>query len=248
MAVSRLTDLTAATLPLSGAESAYIEQSGNARSATVNVFSPQASPFENVYGGIGITTVANATQISKRPYIVPAWIEGVVSAQRTIKQYMSRAAGTSLNMTAGYAWYSMANSTQLTRYASESFAVSMTTSALWSGVRELVFQPTAMSSNSLSAGMWWLAMYIAGSNDSTAVQQFNMYGANRGQSAVSGSIFSGTNASSATAATNQFFQFAGLHSATQATNTPFPATIAQSDVTGGAGSGISPTIYFQIIP
>ncbi len=203
--------------------------------------------YENVYGANNVITVANATQFSKRPYIMPFSLGHNLSQMRSIKWYLSRSAGTSLNMTAGLAIYSASNSTKLNLFASETFAISHSTSALWSGVREVNIGLTSISSLSLSAGDWWLGMYFNGSADNTAVQQFGLFGVNRGISAVSGSIFTGTNNSSGTSASNLFAPFAGLYSATTATNVAFPSAIGQSDLTGGAGAGISPLIYFQIV-
>lgn len=248
MADTKDSALTEASYPLTGAEIVKVVQGGNDRRVPAAKLAQQRNYFENIYGGVSLTSVINATAVSKRPYLIPINIPGQISQQRSIAFYGSRAAGTSVNMTGGLAWYSATDSTNLSRYASETFAISATTSSLWSGVRQYNIALTSISSVSLSAGNWWLAMYFAGSNDSTVVQQMALMGNIRGESAVAGSVFTGTNQTSATNATKQLYPFQGVHSTTQATNTPFPATIAQSDVTGGAGSGLAPTIYFQITP
>lgn len=225
-----------------------------ANTSTVKVFTdieagePMAF-FENIYGAQNLAVLGNITVSSKRPLLYPFWMEGSLSQLRSLGILISRSntsnSAQTLNITGGIAFYSATNSTQLSLYQSETYAVSITTTSLWSGVRELMIAPTNISSATYSGGLWWLGLYFNGSNDSTAVMNFSIFGLTKPTTPV-GSLFSGTNATSATNNTNQLFQFAGSYSTTEATNTPFPSTIAQSDVTGGGTSG--QVIYFRIIP
>ena len=198
------------------------------------------SYFE-IMDGEQLTTAAQASaaSMSKRPILVPFWLDGNSLALNTVRIMISRTAGTSLNATLGCAFYSLNNETQLGLHASTTHAVSLTTSAQWSGVRAFDF--TGMGASSLNEGRWVMALYVSGSNNSTAVANFGFVGG--GAIPVSGWIYPGTNSTGATASNSRFFPFWGVYSNTTAA---FPATIAATDVMGG-NSGHMADIYAAIL-
>jgi len=177
---------------------------------------------------------------SKRPILVPFWMDGSQLSCKSIQFWASRAGGTTLNMTAGIAFYSMANSTQLTLAASATQAYSMTTSALFSGVRRYEF--TQLSSFTLSEGRWIAAMYFSGSNNSTAVANLVIYG---GQTMfpVNGLVYAGSNSSGATSGSDHVVPWWGVYSNTTGA---FPNSIGRNQVSGQGSNNVNADIYMMI--
>lgn len=207
---------------------------------------PFAIQYFNNIDPEGITRLNAATSYSKRPIFVPFELRGQSMSQiRTIDLFLERTAGTSINLTGAIAFYSMNNSTQLGLISSESFAISVTTSADWSGLRMYELGMTSISNMDLTQGKYAFGLYLNGSNDSSAVMNLVFWGASA-SSNMAGLIFKGTNSSAATNQSKQAVPFAGSYSATLATNTPFPATVAKSQISG-AGTADAQLLYFQII-
>lgn len=181
-----------------------------------------------------------ATQFTKRPIFQPFWLDGSNLSVNTVRLLISRAAGTSLNCTIGVGFYSMANSTSLAMVSSTTNAYSLTTSALWSGIRFLDI--TGLSNLTLSEGRWVLAFYFSASNNSSAVMQFSVFGADPAPNFI-GFLSAGTNVSSATHATSGgFVPFWGVYSNTTAA---FPANVAKSEMSM-SGSAAMPEMWAGI--
>lgn len=200
--------------------------------------------FENIPHA-ALSSIINATALSKTPFFTPFFMEGSMSGVRSFNFYASRGTGTSLNLTGGIAFYSLSNSTKLNMLSSESFAMSVTTSAAWSGLREYNIALSSLTNMALTNGQWYLGMYLNGSNDSSAVMNLLLMGATSNVSNLVGSVFAGTNSTGATNNTNQFFPMNGSFSSTLAANVQFPASVGQSDVSG-SGAANAPLIYFQL--
>lgn len=182
----------------------------------------------------------SATQFTKRPIFQPFWLDGSNLSVNTVRLLISRAAGTSLNCTIGVAFYSMANSTSLALVSSTTNAYSITTSALWSGIRFLDI--TGLSDFTLSEGRWVPAFYFSASNNSSAVMQFSVFGADPAPNFV-GFLSAGTNATSAThASSGGFMPFWGVYSNTTAA---FPANVGKSDMSM-SGSAAMPEMWAGI--
>lgn len=193
---------------------------------------------------LNLTRLGVATKFSKRPFLVPFEMRASMSQMRSMELLFERSSGTSLNMTGGVAIYFRTNATQLSLMASESFNISLTTSAQYSGLRMFEISLTSMSTAQLSMGNYWLGVYLNGSNDSTAVMQLNLWG--QSNSPIVGYVSKGANNTGATNQTAHFYDFAGSYSNTLATNAMFPATINSTQISG-AGSADAPLLYFQIL-
>lgn len=216
---------------LVGGDYVTLSQSVNGQSATVTISAGQnlRSFYYNIDPGMvnaGVVSLTGASQ-SRRPIFWPLWVPGSIQA-RSIEFWGSRPAGTSLNMTHGIAFYGVSNSTALTLVSSLTEAVSLTTSAQFSGVR--VYQFVGLSNLTLTPGRYVAAYLISGSNSSTAVANLVMMGANTVINVV-GSVFSGTNTTAASNDTNFVVPFWGVLSAT---SDGFPGTVGASDILGGA--------------
>jgi hypothetical protein len=225
-----------------------MSQSVNGSSGTMSIYGPSAgagalinrSAFE-IIDGERLTAACNPSgaSFSKRPILVPFWMDGASMGLQSVRMMISRAAGTSLNMTMGLGFYSMNNSTQISLHASTTHAYSLTTSGQWSGVRRLEF--TGMGGSSLSEGRWVMGVLVSGSNNSTAVAQFNIMGGDAFP--LAGIIHPGTNSTAATASNSRWFPFWGVYSVTSA---GFPNAIGLSEVSG-ANANDCADIYAAII-
>lgn len=199
------------------------------------------SAFE-IMAGDRLVTACPVTHasLSKRPILIPFWMDGENLSCKTVRLYGSRPAGTTLNMTMGVAFYSMANSTQISLATSTTHAYSLTASSLWGGIR--VYDITGLSAFTLSEGRWILGLYVSGSNNSTAVMNLNFLGGDV-MPVVAGSVHPGSNSSGATNDTNHFFPFWGVYSNTTAA---FPGSIARTQVFG-ANSNVARDVYAALL-
>jgi hypothetical protein len=195
-----------------------------------------------IQGGERITTILNLTQtqFTKRPIFYPFWLDGEGINVNTVRLYFSRGTGTSLNMTAGAAFYSLVNSTSMALVSSTTNAVSITTSAIWSGIR--AFDITGLSDFTLSEGRWVLGLYFSASNNSSAVMNWIMFGADPMPNFV-GYVSAGTNATSATHASSGVMPFWGVYSNSTAA---FPANVGKSNMSM-SGSAVIPEPYVIIM-
>ena len=203
---------------------------------------PVVSAWKNLDHGMVTThpglAITNAS-LSKRPFFFPIHLPFAINGLSTIDFMASRVLGTSLNMTYGFALYSLANATSMNLISSVTHSISCTTSAQFSGVRNYWF--TGLGAMSLTPGHYVGALYFSGSNNSTAVANLGLMG---GQSitALAGSVFPGANSTGATNATQNMFPFWGVYSNTTAA---FPAGVGRSQITGMGNATVNPLPYLQ---
>lgn len=246
-------------LTLSGTNNSQIVLSVPATSSLVGVsgltISTAGSTVSIGYSGIDrnmheiidgerLTTACAVTggSYSKRPILMPFWLDGNSLQPRTVRFLVSKqAAEASLNITMGVGFYSMANTSSLNLAFSTTNAFSLTTSALWSGIRVMDITGFTNATHTLSEGRWVLGLYVSGSNNSTVVMNLNFMGGEPFNNV--GFILAGTNSSAATASQSRFFPFWGVFNATTAA---YPAAIALSSIAGGA-SNIQADIYAALL-
>lgn len=183
------------------------------------------SYFDN-YGHLGHITRgvrAGAVAWTAKPLFMPIEIGGSGLIASRVRLLLERSAGTSLNMTMGCAFYSHVNNTSCALISSTTNAVSLTTSAQWSGLR--VYDILGLSALTFTKGQYVLGLYFSGSGGSSAVQDFNFYGANRPLPV--GFVFSGTNSTGATNSSSMVFPFAAVLSTT---SNGFPANVRTQDL------------------
>lgn len=184
----------------------------------------------------GSVAAWNNATFSNRPFFIPFVLPAAISAVNSINIYVSRTAGTSALASLHAGIYTVANQTSMNLVSSTSFAVSMTTSSLFSSVRLLEF--TGLGALSLSAGQYVLGINasIAGTN-SWAMMMMGVTQAN-----IVGVIHPGTNSSAATASDSHFLPFWGVFNAT---SSALPSAVGASSISGGATIN-SPNIYFAL--
>lgn len=181
-----------------------------------------------------------AASFSHRPIFVTFFQPGASLLAKTIRLYLSRGTGTTLNCTMGVGIYSISNSTKLNLISSTTHAYSLTASSDWSGVR--VFDFTGLSNVTLSQGPYILGFHLSASNTSTAVGNLLLIGGDSFLSPV-GSVLTGTNSSGATNATNFLVPWLGVLASTSAA---LPSTVGTVDFIGGAGTA-QLAAYYAII-
>ena len=201
--------------------------------------------FHEIIDGERLTTAfrMTQTQFTKRPILQPFWLDGGNLSCKTVRFLASCDASSntlSMNLTHGVAFYTMANSTSLALVSSTTNAISLTASSQWSGVGFL--DVTGLSDFVLSEGRYVLAYYVSGSNNSSAVQNFRLYGADPMPNYVR-FISAGTDQTGATNATKGPLPFWGVYSATTAA---FPANIGKSDMSMQS-SGVMQDLYAIIM-
>lgn len=232
------TGLAPGHLQLVGTNNVSLSQSSGTGGATVTINCTAGglvgrSAYWNIDGEnlVPSITLTNGS-FTKRPIFFPMWVDGSVRA-RTIEYWASRAAGTSLNMTHGIAFYTLVNSTSLGLYSSTTQGVSLTTSAQYSGAR--IYQITGLSNLTLTEGLWVGALYFSGSNNSTAVMNLQLYGA-QSITSIAGYVFEGTNSTGATNVGSQVVPFWGVFGSTTA---GFPAGINRTDIVGNGTNAVN---------
>lgn len=222
-------------LVLVGTSNITLSQSSDTSGATVSFIGASggggAAQSRSVYWNIDGENLAPSMSITgasltKRPILFPLWVDGQIDGCKTIEYWASRAAGTSLNMTHGFALYTMVNSTSLALYSSTTEAISLTTSAQYSGAR--IYQITGLSNLTLTAGPWIGALYFSGSNNSTVVANLQLYGC-ASITSMAGYVFAGTNSTGATNSQSQVIPFWGVYSNTTAA---WPANINRTEIAG----------------
>lgn len=201
---------------------------GSTITATVTVAGGAAPGFSywDNYQALGNITRGvrmGQTYYQTRPLFIPVRIDGTGLNASRVRFLIERSAGVSLNMTYGVGIYTYANSTSAALAASTTNAISLTASSQWSGIR--VLDVTGLNTYTLPQGPVLIALLWSGSNNSTAVMDFNLYGANR--PAVAGFVFAGTNSTGATASQSIIFPFYGAYSAGTA---GFPSNVGTADV------------------
>lgn len=239
--------LSGVNLTLSGTNNSQIVISAPATSSVVGAggisISTAGSTMSISYSGIDrnmhelmdgdrLTVACGVTggSYSKRPILMPFWLDGNSLQPRTVRFIVApAAANASLNITMGVGFYSQANTSSLNLAFSTTNAFSLTTSAQWSGIRVMDITGFTNATHTLSEGRWVMALYVSGSNNSTVVMNLNFYGGDPFNNV--GFILAGTNSTAATNSGSRFFPFWGVWNATTAA---FPAAIAASSIAGGA--------------
>jgi hypothetical protein len=199
------------------------------------------SSYERLEGEtlVGACSITGAS-FSKRPIFLPCWLDAGGLSVQTVRLYGSRPAGTSLNMTAGLAFYSLSNATRIDLVSSTSMGISLTASSQFSGIRAYEFTG-GLSTFTLSQGHWVMGVLFSGSNNSTAVANLVLLGGQTHPNVV-GSVHAGTNSTGATVTSNHLVPFWGVYSATSG---GFPSTVGRSQIAGQA-SNVAPEIYALI--
>lgn len=212
----------------------YTDAGGGGGAQTVSAWM-NISNIITTHLGAAITNAS----LSKRPWFFPIQCPYQINGLNTIEFWASRPAGTSLNMTYGFAFYTLVNSTSMALLSSTTNAVSLTASDQFSGMR--VYRFTGLSAMSLTPGLYRAALYFSGSNNSTAVANLALAGM-QSILPIAGSVFEGTNSTGATNATNHVFPLWGVYSNTTA---GFPANVARNQITGMGNATVN-NIPFMI--
>jgi hypothetical protein len=200
---------------------------GGGAAATVSVV--------EIMDGARLTTCAvwnNATYLN-RPIFVPFEIDNNLASVGTMRLMASRSSGTVLVATFRAGIYSRNNATSANLISSTSINYSVSTSAIFSGVR--VYDITGLSDLSLPPGRYLFGLLgqVAASNSIP----LHILGGD--PMLNNGFVLSGTNQSAATASNSHIIPFWGVYSATSAS---LPTAVGQSEVSGGASQN-SPDIY-----
>lgn len=194
--------------------------------------------FIEIMDGARITTCGlwNNATYSRRPIFVPFQAEHVLDSCRSFRIMASRTGGTSLLGTIFAGVYSRANSTSMNLISSTSNAFSLTTSALFSGVR--IYDITGLSDLSLSPGGYVLGLLA--SIPATVSWGLNFMGGD-GVNIV-GHVLVGTNSTAATHSQSHLLPFWGVFNATTG---GLPAAVASASISGGHSVN-SPDLYAVI--
>lgn len=176
-------------------------------------------------GGWSTAGIWNNATYSNRPFFVPFKMGEALTAVNSIAMYVSRTGGTSVLATLHAGFYTIANATSMNLLSSTSFAISLTTSAQFSGIRRI--QWTGLGALSLSPGQYVLGLLasVAG----TASWGMNMIGT--GTVELAGILHPGTNSTAATASGTRLMPFQGVWNATSAA---LPAAVGTASISGGA--------------
>ena len=211
---------------------------GSIVTASVNAGGAAAtiSAFDQYLVSTSAAAWNNAT-FSNRPIFMPFILPAAISAVNTINIVVSRSGGTSALASLHAGIYTIANATSMNLLASTSFAVSLTTSSLFSSLRSLAF--TGLGTLSLSPGH-----YVMGLEASfAAINSWGMFAMGIGSMPnIVGIIHAGTNSTAATSSNSHFMPFWGVFNDT---SSALPSAVAASSISGG-GNVNSPKIYFAI--